>query len=104
MRRMESSESKRDCESIETDRVVARAEACAAVLRLARGLAAERRTLDLAGLDNEIGRLCASALDLSPGSKRDTLPKLADVLREIDALGETLRNQRPPHGGPTDVG
>lgn len=56
------------------------------VVRLARVLAAARRPLDLAGLDELAGRLCAAALDLPPEQGRTLRPALAALLDELDAL------------------
>ena len=61
------------------------------VVRLARVLAAARRPLDLAGLDDLAGRLCAAALDLPPEQGRALCPALADLLGEIDALAAACR-------------
>ncbi len=69
-----------------SDRVGALVEALLATLRLARVLAQSHRRIDLAGLDQEIGRLCAAALDLPPAEGHVMRPKLAEVLAELDAL------------------
>jgi hypothetical protein len=61
------------------------------VLRLARVLAAARRPLDLAGLDDLAGRLCAAALDLPPEQGRALRPALTDLLGELDALVAACR-------------
>ncbi len=63
-----------------------RADAALATLRVARGLAAGRRRIDLAGLDLDIGRLCAAALDLAPEQGRMIRQRLVAVLAELDAL------------------
>ena len=49
-------------------------------------LARSHRSIDLAGLDQEIGRLCAASLDLPPEQGRAMRPLLATVLAELDAL------------------
>ncbi len=61
-------------------------EALLATLRVARVLAQSQRRIDLAGLDEEIGRLCAAALDLPPTEGQAMRPRLASVLAELDAL------------------
>jgi hypothetical protein len=69
-----------------SDRVAALVEALLATLRLARVLAQSQRRIDLAGLDQEVGRLCAAALDLPPTEGQAMRPHLAAVLAELNAL------------------
>lgn len=68
------------------DRVAAVAEAITRMLRMAQLLAQAQRRIDLAGLEEEVGRLCAAALDLAPAEGRAMRPLLATVLAELDAL------------------
>lgn len=56
------------------------------MLRLARALAEARRPLDLRGLSDLAGRLCAASLDLPPEQGRALRPRLASLLAEVDAL------------------
>lgn len=65
--------------------------ATAAMLRLAEGLAAAGRQVDLAGLDDRIGLVCALALDLPPAEGARVRPGLAALLHDLDALGAALR-------------
>ncbi len=60
-------------------------------LAAATALAESRRRLDLAGLDNEIGRLCAYALDLPAESGRLFRPELIALAERLEALGRALR-------------
>lgn len=69
-----------------SDRAAVLVEAVVGTLRLARVLAQSQRPIDLAGLDQEIGRLCAAALDLPPTEGQAMRPRLAAVLAELDAL------------------
>jgi hypothetical protein len=62
------------------------ARAAVGTLRMARALAQSRRSIDLTGLDQEIGRLCAAALDLPLAQGQAMRPLLASVLAELDAL------------------
>ena len=62
----------------------------AGALRLAGALAQGGRRLDLAGLDQMIGRLCAQALDLPPDQGRAMRPLLLALLRDPDELGARL--------------
>ncbi len=62
----------------------------AGALRLAGTLAQGGRRLDLVGLDQMVGRLCAQALDLPPAQGRMVRPRLLALLGELDALGVRL--------------
>jgi tRNA U34 5-methylaminomethyl-2-thiouridine-forming methyltransferase MnmC len=73
------------------------AEAAFGTLRLARALVEARRPVDLAGLQDSIGRLCAASLDLPPEQGRALRPQLAAVLGELDALEQAM--QRAGKGG-----
>ncbi len=61
-----------------------------ATLRIASALASAGRVLDLAGLDVEIGKLCASLLDLPPDHGRALRPRLIGIAVEMDRLAATL--------------
>lgn len=67
------------------------AEAICGTLRVARALVAADRSVDLAGLQEAIGRLCAAALDLPPEAGRALRPQLATVLSELDSLEHAMR-------------
>jgi hypothetical protein len=56
------------------------------VLMLARALAEMRRPIDLAGLQDAVGRLCAACLDLAPEQGRALRPRLWALLAQVDAL------------------
>jgi hypothetical protein len=64
----------------------AAADGATATLRLAAALATAGRAIDLGGLDNEIGRLCAGLLDLPPEAGRRMRPRLIALLAELDRL------------------
>ena len=66
------------------------------MLALAHALAVSRRPLDLAGLTDLAGRLCAACLDLPPEQGRALRPRLAELLGEVDALAEACRAGRAP--------
>jgi hypothetical protein len=66
------------------------ADGLAGTLRMARGLAAAGRRVDVAGLDRAIGLLCAKSLDLPPEEGRQMRVVLIALLREVDALAATL--------------
>lgn len=73
-----------------TAAVAGLADQVAGTLRLAGALARGGRRLDLAGLDQMIGRLCAQALDLPPDQGRRLRPRLAALLADLDRLATDL--------------
>lgn len=84
------------------DRASAAAEAIIGMLRVAHLLAQSRRSIDLAGLEQEIGRLCAASLDLAPAEGRAMRPLLIGVLAELDKLAAGVRalaEGAPPERG-----
>ena len=60
------------------------------MLRVALALVAAERPIDLAGLDQRVGRVCAQALDLPPAEGRALRPRLAGLLAGIEALAAQL--------------
>ena len=76
-----------------SERAAAAAWAMAGTLQLARSLAQSHASLDLAGLEWDIGRLCATSLDLPPDEGRSLRPLLGSVLAELDALRACLAAQ-----------
>jgi hypothetical protein len=75
-----------NAEPAPSDRAAALARAAVGTLQVARALAQSRRSIDLTGLDHEIGRLCAASLDLPAAQGRAMRPLLFSVLAELDAL------------------
>jgi hypothetical protein len=67
------------------------ADAACGMLRMARALVESRRSIELAGLQDAIGRLCAACFDLPPEQGRAMRPQLTAVLAELDALSLALR-------------
>ena len=65
--------------------------AAAAMLRLAEGIAAAGRPVDLAGLEDRLGRICAQALDLPPAEGAGVRAELVALLAALDALALALR-------------
>lgn len=65
------------------------------LLRVAQALLREGRAVDLSGLEEQIGRLCAAALDLAPEPGRGLRDELIALLAEVEALAVVLR-ARPP--------
>lgn len=66
------------------------AQAAARTIHVSHALASAGRALDLAGLDNWVGRLTASALDLEPADGRRLCPALASLLCSLDALEQQI--------------
>jgi hypothetical protein len=57
---------------------------------IARALVRSGRTLDLRGIEDGIGLLCAQILDLPTRQGRTLLCQLQDLLAEVDALAVAL--------------
>jgi hypothetical protein len=68
------------------------AQSIAGTLRVARGFLAAGRRIDLVGLEEPVGLLCAQSLDLPPEQGRQMLVVLINLRRELDVLSETLRS------------
>jgi hypothetical protein len=68
-----------------------RATAVVSTLQIARALIESQRVVDLAGLDQEIGRICAKALDLPPALGHALRADLVHLLEAVDGLSQALR-------------
>lgn len=75
------------------DRAAALAESVTATLRVARALVDAHRDIDLAGFEQETGRLAAAALDLPLAQGRALRPQLVAVLAELDSLTAAIAAQ-----------
>jgi hypothetical protein len=64
-------------------------------LRLARALAGQNRPVDLAGMQDSIGLLCAKALDLDPAEGRTLRVALVALRMELDQLSTVIRSTMP---------
>jgi hypothetical protein len=62
----------------------------ATTLCIARSLANAEREVDLVGLHEAAGLLCARALDLRPEHGRRLIPRLRSVLEDLDALHTSM--------------
>jgi hypothetical protein len=67
-----------------------RADRLGAAIITAAALARATYAIDLAGLDDEVGRLCAGALDLPVYQGRIIRRRLQALMTEIDALREAI--------------
>jgi hypothetical protein len=72
------------------------AQALEGTLRVAEGLVRARRRVDLSGLDDTVGRLCASCLDLPPEHGRMLRGQLQHVLTRAESLAAALTPPPPP--------
>ena len=64
------------------------------LLHMTHALASAGRIVDITGLDQQIGLLCAKALDLIPEDGRVLRTMLVGLLADLDALSETLAQQK----------
>ncbi len=67
----------------------------ATTIATARALARNGRRVDLAGLEDGIGQLCARTLDLPHAEARAMRPTLLDLLRRLEDLAAELRGSAP---------
>ena len=65
-------------------------------VRIAAALVAAGRKVDLDGIDDLIGRLCARALDLPPAQGTLLTDDLRKLLTEADTLHARLSGREPP--------
>jgi hypothetical protein len=63
-------------------------------LSVARGLVEAGRYVDLAGLEDQVGLLCAKALDLPPAEGRAIRADLIALLARVEALSGALLHAR----------
>ena len=70
------------------------AEQLTGMVTRAAALLRAGRHVDLAGLDSEIGLLCAKSLDLPPDEGRRVRPWLVGLSGGIEALSQALAARR----------
>jgi hypothetical protein len=75
--------------------VEALAEQFDATLRTAEALVRAHRRVDLQGLDQLAGRLCAASLDLPPEQGRMVRPTLVALLSRVDDLEAAMHIHSP---------
>ena len=73
----------------------ARAQSLMATLRLARTLVEAGRPVDLAGLDDQMGGLCATVMDLPSVQGNSLRDDLITLRADVEALHTALQ-ARPP--------
>jgi hypothetical protein len=69
------------------------ADSLSQMLRMTRALVAGGRSVDITGLDRQIGLLCDKTLDLPPEDGRTLRPLLVSLLTDLDALSSAVINQ-----------
>jgi hypothetical protein len=71
------------------------ADALLGLLRVAGALSGNGHSFDLAGLEIDLGRLCAYALDLPPEHGRLFRYRLNEIVAELDALTALMEARGP---------
>ena len=71
------------------------AESLLKTLRLARAMLQAQRPVELDGLRDHVGLLCAKVMDLPPELGRTMRLRLVLLLAEVDALSGAVRAQDP---------
>ena len=74
--------------------IVALAEQISRMLAIAGALAASRRRVDLDGLQQNVGLLCARALDLPPQEAGLARAEMIRLVAGLDALSAAMRGHR----------
>lgn len=80
------------------DAVHALADELAKTIGIARALVEGGRAIDLTGLDNRIGLLCAKSLDLPPDQGRAVRPRLIELSEAVATLARVLSEHAEPSG------
>jgi hypothetical protein len=81
-----------DYAATQPERLVAIAQRLCRTLGLARALAQSGRRVDIGGIEDGVGLLCAQTMDLPRDQGRLMLPVLCEVLGQVDALSGVLRS------------
>ncbi len=66
------------------------------ILRLAGALVQAGRPVELAGLDRQVGLLCAQSLDLEPPSGQDIRLSLIALRQQLENLAAGMARHQPP--------
>lgn len=72
------------------------AHGLAHTLAVARALVRSGRDVDLSGLQDGVGLLCAKTLDMGPEQARGMLPALYALLHAFESLDSALRESATP--------
>jgi hypothetical protein len=74
------------------------ADELANTIGIACALAEAGRAIDLTGLDDRVGLLCAKSLDLPPDEGRRVRPRLIALSSAVDALSRAMAACAVPSG------
>lgn len=74
------------------DRLLVYASRLGRTLAVARALVISSRAVDLQGVQDGVGLLCAQTLDLPTAEARQMLPALRELLAQVDTLTAALRS------------
>src|SRR6476469_6006414 len=66
------------------------------IVGVARALVEAGRDVDLAGLDRQVGLLCARTLDLPPDEGRSLRPRLIALSGTVETLLRAMAARDPP--------
>ena len=80
------------------DAVRALAEELSQIVGIACALVETGRIVDLAGLDSQVGLLCAKMLDLPPEEGRSARPLLVALSGAVETLSRALAARGAPAG------
>lgn len=72
------------------------AEELTRMIAVAHALVDAGRSIDLAGLDGQIGLLCAKTLDLPQNDGQRARPRLIALAASVEALSRALVARPPP--------
>jgi hypothetical protein len=78
--------------------VRALAEELTKLVDVASALVNSDRAVDLTGLDDEVGLLCAKTLDLSPDDGRRMRPRMIALFGSVEGLSRALTAHGPRSG------
>ena len=67
------------------------------MIGIARALAESGRPVDLTGFDDDVGLLCAKALDLPADEGRKIRPLVIALSAAMDSLSRALAARQPSH-------
>ena len=70
------------------------------VLNVAKAFLESGRAIDLTGLNDQVGLLCAKSLDLPPDQGRRIRPRLLALSGSIEALSRALQKAAPCSSAP----
>lgn len=79
-----------DAEARQAAVLLAAIEAMEATIAVADALATERRRIDLAGLEDEVGRICVASLAAPRSTVQAVRTRLEGLLRRLDQLRAAL--------------